>query len=150
MALEESQVFRQLEKGGRLSQLDLVDAATVLVSYQLHFMVEFFLGGNLLRPWVTLVAVALAMYFLRARLPEGVTPILHVLSTPRHLSSLAPDIIVKPYPAVPRGADTWVTDVPLAHGDRGFTAGAANAGGSIELVCAEAEARRTRRPGRPR
>lgn len=101
MALEQSMVFRQLERGGRFSQFDIVDAAMVLIAYQLHYMAEFFLGGNLIRPWVTLFATALAVYFLRARLPEGVAPLLHVMSTPRHLSSMAEDVTWKPYPAAP-------------------------------------------------
>ena len=99
MALEQSIVFRQLERGGRFARFDLVDAAIVLLGYQVHYMVEFFMGGNLFRPWMTLIAAAVAVYFLRARLPEGIAPLLHVLSTPRHLSSMAPDSILGPYPA---------------------------------------------------
>jgi hypothetical protein len=102
VALEQSIVFRQLEQGGRFSRFDLFDAVLVLVPFDVHYLLELIFAGSMARPWVTLFAAAVFVYFLRARFPEGVTPLIHVLVTPRALSSLAPDQILRPYPPAAR------------------------------------------------
>lgn len=99
MALEQSIVFRQLENGGRFSRFDLMDAVLILFPFDIHYMVELLLGGSLARPWVTLLAAAVFVYFLRMKFPDGVAPLIHVLITPRCLSSLAPDRVLRAYPA---------------------------------------------------
>ena len=145
MSLEQSVVFRQLERGGRFAQFDLVDAAIVLIVYQVHYMAEFFLGGSLLRPWVTLVAAAVAVYFLRARLPEGLTPLLHVLSTPRHLSSLAPDSMLGRYPPAGSAREAALRDGFLPEGSGRLAAFAPSHQKSPARVFAASEARSTPR-----
>ncbi len=98
MALEQSIVFRQLEHGSRFSRFDHFDAVLVLIPFDVHYLLELVLGGTLARPWVTLVAAAVFVWFLRLRFPEGVTPLIHVMVTPRQLSALAEDRVLEPYP----------------------------------------------------
>jgi hypothetical protein len=99
MALEESVVFRQLERGSRFSRFDFVDAVLVLLPFDLHYLVALAAGWSLGPPWITLIAAAIFVWYLRVRIPEGITPLIHVLVTPRHLSALAPDHDTLPYPA---------------------------------------------------
>lgn len=101
---EQSVVFRQLERGSRLSRFDLFDGVIVLLSYNLHFGAALVSGGNLLRPYVTLAVAAVGVWFLRARFPDGVGPLLQVLTTPRQLSGMAPDLVLDPYPAATASA----------------------------------------------
>jgi hypothetical protein len=98
MALEESVVFRQLERGSRFSRFDFVDAVLVLLPFDLHYLIALVAGWSLGPPWITLVAAAIFVWFLRARFPEGIAPLIHVLVTPRHLSALAPDRDTAVYP----------------------------------------------------
>lgn len=99
MALEQSVVFRQLQAGSRFSRFDFIDGALVLLPFDLHYVIALVAGWSLGPPWITLVAAALFVWFLRARFPEGVAPLIHVLVTPRHLSALARDQDTLPYPA---------------------------------------------------
>lgn len=99
MPLEESVVFRQLETPSRFTRFDYNDAILVLLPFNIHYLGALILGRSLGPPWITLVAAAVAVYFLRTRFPDGIGTILQVLTTPRHLSALAPDRILRPYPA---------------------------------------------------
>ena len=96
--LEQSVVFRQLEGGGRFSRFDFTDLSIVLVAYAAHYELELALGGYVLRAMITLVCAGIFVWFLRTWFPEGVGPLIHVLVTPRHLSSMAPDRILRRYP----------------------------------------------------
>jgi|APDOM4702015159_1054818.scaffolds.fasta_scaffold00048_19 hypothetical protein len=98
MALEQSVVFRQLEQGSRFSRFDYFDAILVLLPYNIHALVELITVGTTFRPWITLVCAAIFVWFLRMRFPEGFSPLLRYLLTPKHLTPLAPDSILKPYP----------------------------------------------------
>ena len=99
MALEQSIVFRQLEQGSRFSRFDYLDAVLVLVPYNVHYLIELIFSGSLARPWVTLVAAAVFIYYLRVRFPDGLSPLVHVLVTPRHLGAMPEDkILTRPYP----------------------------------------------------
>ena len=102
MALEESVVFRQLERGGRFSRFDYLDAVLVLLPFDAHYLLALVLGWSLGPPWVTLAAAAVFVWFLRARFPEGIAPLIHVLVTPRHLSAHASDQVRLPYPGARR------------------------------------------------
>lgn len=101
--LEESVVFRHLEAGSRFSRFDHTDGVCVLLPFNIHYLVALAAGWSLLPPWITLMAAAMAVYFLRIRFPEGIAPLIHVLLTPHHLSSMAEDRVLKPYPARKRG-----------------------------------------------
>jgi len=99
MALEQSIVFRQLEEGSRFSQFDPFDGILALLPFNIHYLAALICGWSLGPPMVTLVAASAAVYFLRVKFPEGLSPLLQVLLTPHHLSALAEDqILRRPYP----------------------------------------------------
>jgi uncharacterized membrane protein len=101
VALEQSVVFRQLEAGGRFSRFDFLDLVLVLVPHSAHYLIFLCAGWPLGTSYITLLAAAVAIYLFRSRFPEGVGPVLHVLLTPHHLSAMAEDQVLRPYPAAP-------------------------------------------------
>ncbi|WP_163778726.1 hypothetical protein [Myxococcus vastator] len=99
MPLEESIVFRQLDAGGRFSRFSYEDAIPVLSSYSLTYLIGHMgLGLSQGYALVALLSTALAMYFLRARFPDGLFGLIRYFAAPKHLSALTPDVILKPYP----------------------------------------------------
>jgi hypothetical protein len=104
MPLEQSVVFRQLEQGSRFSRFDYTDACLLFLPFNIHYLVALIAGWSLGPPWITLVATGVAIWFFRMRFPEGLGPLLHVLSTPHHLSALAHDVMVREYPGRKRGS----------------------------------------------
>jgi hypothetical protein len=93
--LQTSVVFRRLEnaQGGayRLNRFDEVDLLLIALPYWVHLMLELVLGGNTIRPLATIVVMAIAVWVLRTRFPDGLLPLIRVLGMPRRLSSLARD-----------------------------------------------------------
>jgi hypothetical protein len=98
VALEQSYVFRQLSAKSRFGRYDHVDGMLVFVPYIVHYLLELALHGNENRALASLAASALAVFLLRRYFPDGLSPIVRMLLTPRHLSSLPEDRILLPYP----------------------------------------------------
>jgi hypothetical protein len=86
-----SVVRRRLEGGlqgaSRFSRYDEIDALLVGLPYCLHFIAELLLDGSPARAYGTAAAAAVAVWALRNRFPDGVTPIVRALGMKRHLSS---------------------------------------------------------------
>lgn len=97
--LEESIVFQNLDRGSRFSRFDHVDGVLVLLPFNVHYLIALAAGRSLGPPWITLIAAAAAIWLLRSHFPDGIAPLLHVLTTPRHLSAFAHDQVLGPYPA---------------------------------------------------
>jgi hypothetical protein len=129
--LEESVVFSHLEsaQGGayRLNRFDEVDLLIMVLPYWLHLVLEFAVAGSSARPIGTLLAMAMAVWVVRNRFPDGLVPLVRVIGMPRKLSSLARDNgrAAAPYP--PRRARSGPPEVLawLATGDGGSPAPAA-------------------------
>jgi hypothetical protein len=72
----------------------------MVLPYWFHLVLEFAVAGNSARPIGTLVAMAMAVWVVRNRFPDGLVPLVRVIGMPRELSSLARDNgrAAAPYP----------------------------------------------------
>ena len=102
MPLAQSPVYRQLDTKGRFARFGTEDAVPVLLSYNATWCAAHALGFSDSYAYVTLLATAVGMYFLRVRFADGLFGVLRYATTPKHFSPLAPDLVHHPYPGAAR------------------------------------------------
>ena len=103
MALEESIVLRQLDAKGRFGRFEFEDLVPVLLSYSLTWLFGVLgLNASAGYPFVAMASVALGVYLLRTRFPDGLGGLVRFVVQPKHLTPLGRDVVLRtPYPGAP-------------------------------------------------